>query len=156
MISTKPNSILKLTLRQENSENKFNSDAVDLSDVSMAFYARLKEADALSSGSFVPKIIPSIPQQQHEALFNTIVTDDFERHIDNVAILTLNHLPLRIWEDGAWRIEAFDPEASLFKAVSGNQGQVLIQGILIERDIPMKEVYKELGHPDGFLYLVII
>jgi hypothetical protein len=154
MFASHPNFILNLALIQKKADHKSSSDIVDLSEVSMAFYARLKEADAISSGSSVPKIIPLIPQQQHEAIFNTIVTNDFGKHIDNAVALTLHNLPVRIWDGKRWRISAFNPESTLSENEPGQVDVIRAHGILFDRNILMKEAYKELKHPDGFLYLI--
>ena len=59
--------------------------AIGIDQVASAFYGRLKEADALSSGSSVPKVIPVITSSQQAAIFNTIVTGNPDKHCQQSA-----------------------------------------------------------------------
>lgn len=151
--SDQPTPFLKLIAPQADTTAE---GAVGIDQVASGFYGRLKEADALSSGSSVPKVIPSIASAQQAAIFDTIVTGNLGKHLSNRPSLALQMIPVRLYREAKWKLLAADPQLLLSDLLADlpTDSVAITQGIELPKDVKLFDLY-ELSYPDGFLYLVI-
>lgn len=130
---------------------------VGIDQVASGFYGRLKEADALSSGSSVPKVIPLIASSQQAAIFDTIVTGNFAKHVSNRPRLIIQKIPIRLYLKGRWSLIAAERAIMFFDFLKEHQIEsaiIIIQGIKMTKDAKLIEIYEEMTNPDGFLYII--
>ena len=135
--------------------------AAGIDQVAMCFYGRLKEADALMSASSVPKVIPSILSAQQAAIFDTIVTGNLEKHMKNSPQLSLRKIALRVFREKKWFTVGGDPSHTVGEALLTVEvtfkdiKTVIAQGVIVLLSSRLDHLYKQLCHPDGFLYLIL-
>lgn len=139
--------------------------AAGIDEIASAFYGRLKEADALSSSSSVPKTVPLMGSAQQAAIFDTILTGNLRKHCANRPNLPLVRLPLRLYLRSKWIPHAPLPNITTLSQLmrglgEGEEWQFIIQGLhfndIDHSDVSLLDVYKHLAHPDGFLYIIIV
>jgi hypothetical protein len=123
---------------------------IGLEQVSMAFFGRLKEADAVSQARMTSRMVPKLPQSVQAAIFDTVVSQNFIKHVQSNPFFSANddkkrRVPVRIYPGGI--VLAMSPEDVL-------REDFLCQGIVLSEGTVISQAYGGLAHPDGFLYLL--